>query len=687
MKPQPQSRNWAADGAVAAAVFLFGAFAGGLYNATWGGVPQFWQNTTFMQAIMHVCGQGFENPMVSDIPGLEPFLDYKTDCFDCAAIPPNVRMLPHDTSGMTFDEIDAYHPQAQFPGFLAWQRYHLYLIWAVWGCWRLFGVCWSALTPLCALLYGTTVASVYGLFRLGMRRGLAAAGAVLIAVSPLHLQMVPHIRDYAKAPFLLLVLLMMGYLVKHSPRWWKVLGMSIVCGAVLGLGMGFRTDLGIAFPAFFVILLLVRARWLTRFFAAAFFTAAFVGAGYPILLEVFKEAGHFCHVALLGFLTYCDDRLGVGSALYSLGGPHSDFYTANVVQSYMQRIHGSMPPTHVMMPDYHEATQRYFTEYIKTFPGDLVVRAYASVVRVLDEMHPDPSRPYPMGITNQFLCRLYEWRSMLLDHIPGGGRYFALAALLLIACADLRWAFAALFLLLYFAGYPAIQFNLRHAFQFEFISLWTLGFLLQQLWRVITAASPHQTQNDLSRISIPKALARAGAFALLATLGLSGLLAAACTWQHFTAGHLISGVETRTAQPLAVETQPENADAMLLRLPGLPAPDASKPVQYAYLLVELRGAFVNVPVTFVYEAEDREHFDYTRTVNVRLGRHGGPTRLYFPLYYSPQSRFLGIRVPQRDLDRIAGVFRLTNADPIPLWLTLTLPSDWSEQPRHQWFTR
>ncbi len=104
-------------------------------------------------------------------------------------------------------------------------------------------------------------------------------------------------------------------------------------------------------------------------------------------------------------------------------------------------------------------------------------------------------------------------------------------------------------------------------------------------------------------------------------------------------------------------------------------------------MVDLKGAFVNIPVTFAYESEDREHFDYTRTVNVRLGQHGGPTRLYFPLYFSPQSRFLGIRMPQRDLDRLAGVFRLTNADSLPLWLTLTLPSDWQTQPRHQWFTR
>lgn len=371
-----------------------------------------------------------------------------------------------------------------------------------------------------------------------------------------------------------------------------------------------------------------------------------------------------------------------------MGGPYSDFYIANVVQSYMQRMHGAMPPTHVMMPEYHEATQRFFAEYVRTFPVDLVTRAYASVLRILDEMHVDPNHPYPQGITNQFLYRLFEWRSLALDHLPGGGRYFALAALLLLACASLRWAFAALFLLLYFAGYPAIQFNLRHAFPMEFISLWTLGFLAQTALSVVTAINPHGPETDaLSRISLGSAARRVTAFVLMSVLSLAVLWAVPCIYQHFTVGRLVSQVSAATLDRLPYEIGPAEGNTVTIRLPGFAQPDSALPVQSEYVVVELKGADSVVPVTFAYEAEDREHFDYTRTVNVQLGKHGGPTRLYFPLYYSRESRFLGVRLPQKDLDRLMGICRVKEADTLPLWLTLTVPPDWKSLPRRQSLTR
>ncbi len=670
-----------------AALFVTAAFAGGVYQASWGGLPQFWQNTTFMQGILWVCGHGFENPMVSDVPGLEDFIDYRTDCFECSAIPGNVRVLPHDTRGMSFEEIDAYHPQEQFPGFLAWQRYHLYLVLAVTCCWWLLGVCWSSLTPLAALLYGTTVCAAYGLFRLGMRRALAACCAILLLISPLHLQMTPHLRDYAKAPFLLVALLIMGHLVKAAPTRRRLWGYSLLCGAVIGIGTGFRTDLAIAFPAFFVMLLFVRQGRGARAMAALLFTLAFAASGYPILREVFREAGHFCHVALLGFLTYCDERLGVSGGWYHLGGPYSDFYIANVVQCYMERVHGSMPPTHVMMPEYHEATQRFFMEFVKTFPADLVLRACASVLRVLDEMRIDPAQPYPAGITNEFLCRFYEARAFLLDQVPAGGRYYALAALLLLACADLRWAFAALFVLLYFAGYPAIQFNLRHAFHLEFLTLWAGGFLIQNLIHVVTAAHPHRPENVLSRLSLGGAALRCAVFLLASALGLAALWSGACVVQRFTVGRLVGQAAALPLQELAHETAAAADGNEFIRLPGFAQPDPAVPVQGEYLVVELKGADAVVPITFVYEAEDREHFDYTRTVHAQLGRHGGPTRLYFPLYFSPQSRFAGVRIAQSEADRITHVYRVEGADALPLWMTLCLPPDWAALPRHQWLTR
>ena len=60
-------------------------------------------------------------------------------------------------------------------------------------------VAWSALTPLYGGLYGLTVVLAYAIFRQGMGRTLAAVGATMLMLSTLHLNNLPHLRDYAKA--------------------------------------------------------------------------------------------------------------------------------------------------------------------------------------------------------------------------------------------------------------------------------------------------------------------------------------------------------------------------------------------------------------------------------------------------------------------------------------------------------
>ena len=78
---------------------------------------------------------------------------------------------------------------------------------------------WSALTPLYALLYGITVVLAFAIFRQGMGPIAAGLCALAIAVSTLHLNNLPHLRDYGKAPFVLaLVLIAIRLVVPPAPR-------------------------------------------------------------------------------------------------------------------------------------------------------------------------------------------------------------------------------------------------------------------------------------------------------------------------------------------------------------------------------------------------------------------------------------------------------------------------------------
>lgn len=681
----------------AGSLFLVAALVGMVYAATWGGKPQFWQNTTFTQGLMWVCGHGFVNPKVSQIPGLAAFLDGATDAFDCDCIPRDIEVLPDDTAGMSYEEVAAFHPQPEFPGFLPWQRYHLYLVLAVTCCWWLFGVSWSALTPLCGLLYGTSAAAAYGLFRLGMGRRLATVCTLLLATAPLHLEQAPHIRDYSKAPFMLLALFALGCLLKYSltPRRTSLLAGA--GGAIIGLGLGFRTDLLICAPAFVAVTLFflpgsLRTTWRTRLLAVGAFVAVFLITGFPILIEVFRETGHFAHVALLGFLEYCNRRLGVGSSLYHLGDPFSDYYMASVVQHFVYRTEGWMPPTRVMSPEYHEATQRFLLAYMTTFPADLLVRAYASVLRVVDELQVNAQQPWPQGVSSAFLQTLFAWRATLLHPLLAGGRYAAALALIVIASRNLRLGFACLFLLLYFAGYTAIQFSLRHAFHLEFLSLWTLGFLIaatvpaaKSAWTLARTRSA-----CLDRSSIRKSLSRTMVFVAITAAAVWLPLQALRFVQQGTAGSLLEACATSERMPLSFTSEEVDEEHVLLRFPDLWPPDADaadRPVHGVYFVVACGNNQDETPVTFLYEAEDREHWDFSRTLGVPKSDGKTASLLFFPLYYGRQAQFAGVQVRKSDMPHLEGFYRVVHADALPLWLTLTLPPDWKQLPHYQSLTR
>src|SRR5262249_40374360 len=139
-----------------------------------------------------------------------------------------------------------------------------YLMLSVGWTWRDVGMSFRRLGPLAGLLFGVAIAASYGIFRLGMGRLLAVLCACGFGVSALQLLNLPALRDYATAPFLLLLFLLLGLLVTRRPSWRSVLTVSVAFGVVLGIGYGFRYDLLIAIPAFLLAMIFLDARWRDR---------------------------------------------------------------------------------------------------------------------------------------------------------------------------------------------------------------------------------------------------------------------------------------------------------------------------------------------------------------------------------------------------------------------------------------
>ncbi len=144
---------WWIDATIALLLFVGAATGGMSYwkGAVTTGQPFYYQ-IYFEPAVMIGCGKGFvvARPQV---PAMVPFLWRQVDRFSCDAIGPDAPLGTDDMFQLG-----------------SWR----YLMLAVGYTWRLFGVSWSALGPLFALLFGTTIASVYG--DLSPRHGSAPGG-------------------------------------------------------------------------------------------------------------------------------------------------------------------------------------------------------------------------------------------------------------------------------------------------------------------------------------------------------------------------------------------------------------------------------------------------------------------------------------------------------------------------------
>ena len=110
-----------------------------------------------------------------------------------------------------------------------------------------------------------------------MSRALSLVGMVLALMSTANLMIEPQLRDYAKGPFLLAVMLIMGLLVVGPAGRRRAIALSAPAGAVIGLGLGFRTDLMVAvLPPLLTVALLMPAKVAvrTRVLAIAAFPAS-----------------------------------------------------------------------------------------------------------------------------------------------------------------------------------------------------------------------------------------------------------------------------------------------------------------------------------------------------------------------------------------------------------------------------
>lgn len=659
--PAPPPRLAKTDLYAAAAVFVVGWAIAVVYLPSFrsaGGVQQFYQEQ-YGPAVMAACGRGFVNPDLHSTPALESFLDRRIDTFDCRNLPAAVTVGPTDPL----------------------QNVTRYLLVAAGIIWRIRGVTWPALDSLLAGMYAVAIASAYLALRFVSGRVLSLVGTALWAMSPMHLQNLPHVRDYSKAPYLVLTVVAMAAVVSERNAK-RLAATGAAFGLVQGIGLGMRADVLLNFIPFFAALIFagprrVREQLKEKLACAGAAIAVFIVASLPILRTYSRSEG-FWHVSLLGLTTPFDQALHVRPAPYDFGYAYNDSYMKWVAQSQWSRRHAGGPQADPDAAPPGAASREYYKTLAAVFPGDFATRMIGSVLSVLNLPFSNTYGYAPLGVSNAFLVRLGTWRVWLLLRFAGAGPLLAATLIVLIGMTRPRDAVVGFVLVVFFAAYPFLQFHDRHIFQLEFLVTGMLVWLASLGWRAaVSQPAP-----------LPSLVWRSIALMAAMCVAVAAAVAVARTVQKPGARALLDAYDQAPTE--AVPASRISLDDGHIRLLTSMFDRASQEPgpRHALVVVDVLSdgcASSSVDLTFRYQRVGvPADFDFSRSVTVPAAAAGSePTRVFFPAYGmgagDPEAGFIGIDVPaaQADCIRIA---RVRDTRSLPLLLGATLAPGWENGP-------
>lgn len=577
---------------------------------------------------MYASGHGYIAPPYGAIPALDAFINEATPKLD---LPANL-----DVSG---------YPKADW-----FYQDHWYLFVSVGWIWRLFGVSWTAYKLLPALFLALTAICAFALFRLVAGRFLSSAGTVVFLASPAVLSVLPALRDFSKAPFILAIFFGLLWLGSRAVSKRTLLLAALALGALNGFGLGIRSDLLVCVPpALAVLALAVKGRetplgWRPRVAAIGLFLAAFVVAGSPVLLHKTDQGSSPAHHITCGLAPECNVYLGIEPASYETVYYFGDAYTHALANSYAHRVLGIEEQVPYLTTLSQEGQWGFVADVFLRFPGDLITRMYASTLRILGAGFTRvEAYGYPGNVVVDAsetimtpLAVVLEFTKLLLPAIVFLG----------IAALNLRAAFTGLLLFLFFTGYACLQFHLRHYFHLTLASLWFLAAFLSA-WPV---ARSQWRDAETRRV----ALRRVAVFALVACALLTVPWYGARAFQVWRLARYTDQLAAAQTVPLeTIRGESDGRTTLLLASPIPHAPESNGDqvweVQTDYIMVALTPSAETRELRIEYEAETTFN-DFSLTVQVPPAPNGEAVHYYFPIFQSLYHSVGGVPNPFEGFD-------------------------------------
>ncbi len=607
----------------------------------------------FGQSLMIAAGRGPLCPNIDTVPGMRDFVTRQTNTFDAGALPADIP-LSRETSA----------------------EYHLCLIWVVAAVWRVFGISWLAVEPFLALGLGLCAAFVYGLFRLGMNRGISIAGTILFVSSPAVLGQLNSLRDFSKAPFLLAGIFALGWLMtrRTPPRFLPAA--AALMGLAAGLGMGFRQDSVILVPASLMVILVLspgetygtRRR---RIMAALVYIMAFAATAWPMFMRMEGGAQPY-HPLAQGYSTSHLCRCSLNPGVCEPLACSVDGFIYDTVTGYARRAarNDQINPAY-NSPEAVRFTRDWVVATALQFPADTLARVYGSTLNVVAG-----ADNYPISLCADHgpMAWIAEAHLRAALFLRAAGPVFAVLALLAAAAVSFRASIALLFFGLYFCGYVSLDNEWRHTFHLTFVAFWVAGFVAQcVLVSVARTFAGTSEWNAWAR--------RAVLFAVFATLFLT------VPWQfaRILQRHAVDAVLRDYAA--APRTQVQTAakpmrEWTLFQLEGGDLGDASRTSVPGAAHPQNGPSVPDGTVGALWESHCTlyaAHFadgrdgrvvmtkycskgtapDYTQLLRVAGdSASSGDAWFFFPTYDGPEVRFEGIALPGEDADHFLGLYRI-----------------------------
>lgn len=625
----------------------------------------FFYQSQFGPAVSFACGFGFRNVNHTRIQAMADFLEERSDRMNCSAIGPQSPYVPLET----------------------FQGISRYLELSVGMVWHVRGVAWSALDPLFGILYAISIALTYGLFRLAAPPLPAAVAAIWMAYSPLQIANLPALRDFAKAPFVLGLLLLVGFLLKSHGKENRTLLLCAAAGVTAGIGLGFRNDLLLLIPVLMLAILVPPVAGDARPFVArgariAVFTMSCAVCASPIL-AAYSRGSNTGHVILLGMTTPFDGGLNVRRPIYDVGYLYNDSYMYVVVRSFAERVLSASGPMQIGSADYDRASMQYLGVLIRQVPADVLARVYASIWGVFrapfDPTLADTSfLRGPLNIALSVRRQATAWLAM-----PAA--LAALALLVYIAAAGRRDLATGALIVGVLAAAAALQFHPRHFFYLEFAVWWPLMALMDRAFRRF---------RGIERADAPTWNWRLAATILVAIpLAAWCLLVAVRIHQQRAMTAALERLLHADSIPVQLTEVPIAGGKVRLSPPTPPVTgDLAHPVATAYYAFSFGGPscdHLSLEPTFRY-ASSELFADFTHDIPIDLQAGDGTAIVYTTSYhaeapyrksaFSPiefiTTDFAGIELPAAQASCVTAARRIRNEQTPAVLMNVVLTPGW-----------